>query len=96
MSATIPLEEVKTLVAQGANIEYRDPQDRTALMNAANIGSLELVKYLVEKGANINSNDEKGDTALDIALDAVNETAPNDWGHKEVVKYLNEIENKKS
>lgn len=50
-----PLEMVKLLVENGADLDAKIPDDgTTALMLAAHFGELEKVKYLVSKGAKIN------------------------------------------
>lgn len=50
------LERVKECLANGADIEARDDNGKTALMVAVVADSFELVKYLVEQGADINAN----------------------------------------
>jgi len=55
---------VKLLLEKGANIEAKDNDGDTALINAAIKGETEMVKLLLEKGANIEAKDNKGETAL--------------------------------
>ena len=61
-------ESVRVALRNGADIEYREGgRCGTALMNAANLGNLEVVKVLVEEGANLEAVDVYGYTALAIA-----------------------------
>lgn len=73
------LEEVKSLIRNGADINAKDKYGDTALMGASREGNLEVVKFLVQKGANINVKNEDGNTAL---MEALGE------GNLEVVQYL--------
>jgi hypothetical protein len=49
------IEEVKSLVARGADLHQRDRGGFTPLMRAANCGHAALVRTLVELGANANT-----------------------------------------
>jgi ankyrin repeat protein len=62
--ATNHLKVVSLLLAQGADINARDKQGRTALIHAAREGDSEMVKLLLEKGADPLIKDNNGDTAL--------------------------------
>ena len=73
------LEIVRYLVKNGADVNFIDACDGTALMEASESGNLEIVKYLVENGANIHFKNYRGETAL------MNASAK---GNLEVVKYL--------
>lgn len=53
-------EQVKSLVAQGADINATDSTGWTALMFAARDGHFEVVKLLLAKGANVNATTHKG------------------------------------
>lgn len=55
---------VTVLLAQGADINYRDQQGATALMHAAQEGDSEMVEFLLKKGADSSIKDINGDTAL--------------------------------
>jgi len=50
---------VKLLLEKGANIEAKDNDGDTALINAAIKGETEMVKLLLEKGANIEARTTK-------------------------------------
>ncbi|HQM64369.1 MAG TPA: ankyrin repeat domain-containing protein [Acidobacteriota bacterium] len=73
------LEQVKALVAKGANIEAGDETGRTALQFAAGGGKLEVVRFLLAKGATAASIDKNGNSALLKAAFG---------GHLEIVKLL--------
>ena len=51
-----------------ADIEARDCQSKTALMYAAEEGSVQTLKYLLESEADIESRDAQGNTALLLAV----------------------------
>ena len=57
-------EMVDFLLAEGADVNARDVDDRTPLQYAAWIENLEVVTSLVEHGADINAKDKRGDTPL--------------------------------
>lgn len=61
------VEVVEFALAQGVNINRRAPNQRTALMLAAQIGNLELVRVLVAKGAATGMVDGENRTAGQIA-----------------------------
>ena len=75
------LEEIKSLLKKGADLEAKDGDGETALLMAARRGHIEVVKYLVENGADLEAKDKDGDTALVGA--AI-------WGKLDVVKCLAE------
>ncbi|KMQ52635.1 Ankyrin 1 [Chitinispirillum alkaliphilum] len=55
---------LKSLITGGADINCKDPQGRTALIEAAWSGHLEIVKLLIARGADVNAADKSGFTAL--------------------------------
>ncbi|MCB2092767.1 MAG: ankyrin repeat domain-containing protein, partial [Alphaproteobacteria bacterium] len=57
-------ETIKTLIANGADINAEDEHGLTALMAAAKSGNLDVVKTLVELKAEIEKKDKSGRTAL--------------------------------
>ena len=57
----------KTLLAHGANIEFKDVRGRTALFHAATFKRDAFVEYLATQGANVNPIDTHGWTPMDAA-----------------------------
>lgn len=57
-------ETVKALVAAGAEVNAKDEDGRTALMEAADRDNSESVKILISAGAEVNAKDKEGRTAL--------------------------------
>ncbi|PIO01245.1 hypothetical protein COT60_01450, partial [Candidatus Pacearchaeota archaeon CG09_land_8_20_14_0_10_30_9] len=51
---------VKLLVDKGAEINTKDTEGVTPLMDAVGLGSYETVNYLISKGADINVKDNGG------------------------------------
>ena len=56
------VDEVKTLLDKGANINARDAKGQTALIWG--IQNIDILRLLIEKGANVNAYDKDGRTAL--------------------------------
>ena len=75
---------VQKTIKTGVDINIRDDQGRTFLMNAAIKGDKDLVKLLIKAEANVNARDIYGRTALNFASDR-------DL-NKEVVKLLLEAD----
>ncbi|XP_069759808.1 myotrophin [Narcine bancroftii] len=73
------VEEVKTLVAKGADVNAIEVAGRRPIHFAADCGQLEVLEFLLNVGANIDAIDVHGFTAL---LSAVSE------GHIDCVKLL--------
>jgi len=63
---------VKLLIANKADIKWKDGFNTTALMYAASNGNKEIVMLLLENGADINDNDGKGNTTLSAAKESKN------------------------
>jgi len=63
------LEQVKALLAKGANLEAKTRHGVTPLYYAASRGHADVLNYLIEKGANINVEDTfYKSNALDFAI----------------------------
>lgn len=58
------LGSVRALVANGANLNLRDPEGYTPLIWAAQHGQAQVAAYLIEHGANVNPLDNGGYTPL--------------------------------
>ncbi|EPS35673.1 hypothetical protein H072_10925 [Dactylellina haptotyla CBS 200.50] len=58
------IQIIEFLLGEGASIEGRDKDGRTALIKAACYGDLELIKFLLEHGADLENKDRWGQTAL--------------------------------
>jgi ankyrin repeat protein len=61
------VKNVRLLLDGGANIEARDEEGSTPLMQAAAFGQTETFKFLVERGAKINVRDKRGMSPLTAA-----------------------------
>lgn len=56
------LDGIKELLASGADVNFRDIDDRTALHVAACQGYVDVTKLLLEKGAKVDLKDRWGGT----------------------------------
>jgi len=66
------LEPAKILVAAGANLEQKDPNEITPLIMAISNNHVEVARFLIEKGAQINVSDWYGRTPLWTAVEVRN------------------------
>jgi len=74
------LDQVKSIVKNGADINQTDADGRTPLMKASAIGRLDVVQFLVGRdGVDVNKTEDYGRTALMLASMG---------GHLEIVKIL--------
>ena len=73
------LDAVKSLIAEGTDVNIQNECKHTALMHAAYHGQLDIVQYVVQQGADIHVQDDNGATALMYAVCQ---------GHLKVVQYL--------
>ena len=64
------VETIKKALAQGYEVNSRDPEKRTALMYASFNGQTAIVKMLIEAGADVNAQDTVGTSALMFAASA--------------------------
>lgn len=72
-------EGIAALVAEGADVNIADFDDRTALHVAACEGHAKVVEFLLNQGANVNARDRWGSTPLSDAKH---------YGSKDVCKIL--------
>lgn len=75
------VDAVKVLLQNGANINWEDGFNTTALMYAASSGNLQIVKLLLDNGADITHKDKQGNDAISAAKEGK---------HNDVVKLLEE------
>ncbi len=62
------LEKAKAALDAGADANYVDTYDNTALIEAVKNGHTKIVRMLIEAGADINYANNKGNTALTLAI----------------------------
>lgn len=73
------IEAVNVLLQNGADVNWEDGFNTTALMYAASIGNIPIIKYLLDNGADIKHKDKQGNDAISTAKQAK---------HNDVVKLL--------
>jgi ankyrin repeat protein len=56
------LDEMRLMLEDGADVNFADFDDRTALHVAACEGKANVVSFLIQKGANVNAKDRWGST----------------------------------
>lgn len=64
-------EDIKDLIASGANVNAKDEDGDTALHIAAIDGTPEVIKALIDRGADVNAHNKDGATPSDVAYAAV-------------------------
>ncbi len=62
------LNEVKMLLAKGAELNAKDNRGRTALMMAVLRKKPDIVKFLIDRGTDVKAKDKDGQTVLSLAL----------------------------
>ena len=82
------VEFCQFLIANGSDVSRYDKLGRTALMESAEIGAIDIVKLLVETEEDVNVEDRERFTPLSYALDGVHVDVVEDDKHWECVKYL--------
>ena len=73
------IKAVKKHLTSGVDVNHKDKEERTPLLQAASGGKKEITELLIGAGAEVNSTDEDGGTPLHFAA----------WkGHQEIVELL--------
>lgn len=73
------IDIVRMLIANKADVKWKDGFKTTALMYAATKGNKEIVILLLDNGADISDNDGQGNTVLSAAKESKN---------KELIKFI--------
>lgn len=68
----LSLEDIKKLLASGANIEERNGAGLTPLMRALLLNRLDVMRLLIERKADLNARDDAGKTALMLVYQCSN------------------------
>ena len=66
-AASGDFQKVVATVNQGADVNIRNAEARTALMRTAKRGHEKIVRYLLDKGADVNAKAKNNATALTLA-----------------------------
>ena len=62
------IDDVREMIDNGANVNWKDANGSTALIVAAqHHDNVDMIKLLIEKGADVNADDKQGETALMMA-----------------------------
>jgi ankyrin repeat protein len=61
------LNLIKDLITLGANLDWKDGYDYTALHTAARYGQVEIVRMLIDAGSDVNLQNDRGCTPLHLA-----------------------------
>jgi len=69
-------EMCQFLIQSGCNVNQTDKLGRTPLMDAAEIGSIEVIDILVQNHADVNAEDREHHTALSYCIDFVSKKEP--------------------
>ncbi|KAF0698510.1 Aste57867_10877 [Aphanomyces stellatus] len=63
-------ERVRSLLAQGADVNYADADGMTAFLHAIQGGHIEIATTLINHGANVDVANKEGNTSLFLAIEA--------------------------
>lgn len=70
------LQEAKRLIAEGADVNARNPKGTTPLMYAKtyafSTGDIEIIQLLLSNGADAQARDNSGKTAADYTIERCN------------------------
>lgn len=70
------MQAIKSLLAQGANVNVIDLSSLTAIYYALEIQNNEIIKLLIQNGANLNIQDSQGGTPLHYYISHVYQASP--------------------
>lgn len=73
------IDIVKILIANKADVQWKDGFETSAILYAASKGDKEIVALLLENGADINDSDGNGKTVLSASKESKN---------KELIKFI--------
>ena len=73
------IDQIKSLISKGADVNAKDRSDRTPLHYAARWGHKDVAELLLAKDADVNVKDNRGRTPLSLAEEE---------GHNEIVELL--------
>ena len=73
------IEQIKSLIATGADVNTKNEKGRTPLHIAAEKGQAQIASLLVNTGADLNAQDNIGQMPLHLAAA---------WGRKDIVELL--------
>lgn len=84
------LDNVKTLLQAGANINYQDPvTGDTPLIQAADLNQFDIVYYLLEQGADYKLKNKFGNTIVyDVEMNNIDPTSQGYIWRQKVIEYL--------
>lgn len=86
-------QEVKKLIAHGADVNYQDHKGKTALHRASKSGFVQAMNVLIKSGARLDIIDHKGETAL---FEPIRSTIKNEENRKKAFSMLVEAGAKRS
>jgi ankyrin repeat protein len=84
------LENVKTLVASGADLNYQDSiSGNTPLIQAADLNQFDIVYYLLDRGADYKLKNKFGNTVVfDIEMNNIDPKSTGYAWRQKVIEFL--------
>lgn len=85
------IEQIKTLINAGADVNAKDKSGNTVFMNAAKYNSnVEIIKFLIAAGVDLNAKNNKGQTVEDLVKKNPNSSIQKMAG---VLNFVNDLDN---